>query len=61
MFKEKDDEGLRSGSTLNRIHYYIEMREYEYTYILGALAKIYSGTQERSKWTRGDSTYAAGY
>jgi hypothetical protein len=33
----------------------------EYTYILGALAKIYSGTQERSKWTRGDSTYAAGY
>jgi hypothetical protein len=33
----------------------------EYTYILGALAKIYSGTQERSKWTRGDSTYTAGY
>jgi hypothetical protein len=52
---------LRPGSTLNRIRYYIEMRECEYTYILGALAKIHSGTQERSKWTRGDSTYAAGY
>ena len=60
-FKEKDDEGLRSGSTLNRIHYYIEMRECEYTYILGALAKIHSGTQERSKRTRGDSTYVAGH
>jgi hypothetical protein len=46
---------------LNRIHNYIEIRECEYTYILGALAKIYSGTQERSKWTRGDSTYAPGY
>jgi hypothetical protein len=33
----------------------------EYAYILRALPKIYSGTQERSKWTRGDSTYAAGY
>ena len=32
----------------------------EYTYILGALAKIHSGAQERSKQTRGDSTYAAG-
>ena len=27
---------------MNRIHYYIEMRECEYMYILGALAKIYS-------------------
>ena len=61
MFKEKDNEGLRSGSTLNRIHYYIEMRECEYTYILGALAKIHSGTLERSKQTRGDSTYVAGH
>jgi hypothetical protein len=60
MFKEKDDEGLRPGSTLNRIHYYIEMKECEYTYILRALAKIHSGTQERSKQTSGDSTYAAG-
>ncbi len=33
----------------------------EYTYILGALAKIHSGTQEGSKQTRGDSTYTAGY
>jgi hypothetical protein len=56
----KNDEGLRLGSTLNRIHYYIEMREYEYTYILGALAKIHSGTLERCKQTRRDSTYAAG-
>jgi hypothetical protein len=31
----------------------------EYTYILGALAKIHSGAQERSKRTRGDSTYVA--
>jgi hypothetical protein len=46
---------------LNRIHYYIEMRECEYTYILRALTKIHSGTQERSKWTRGDSTYTAGH
>ena len=61
MFKEKDDEGLRSGSTVNRIHYYIEMRECEYTYILGALAKIHSGAQERSKQTRGYSTYTASY
>ena len=61
MFKEKDDEGMRSGSTLNRIHYYIEMRECEYTYILRALAKIHSGTQKRSKLTRGDSTYVAGH
>jgi hypothetical protein len=61
VWRKKDDEGLRSGSTLNRIHYYIEMRECEYTYILGALTKIYSGTQERSKRTRGDGTYAAGY
>ena len=61
MFKGKDDEGLRSGSTVNRIHYFIEMRECEYTYILGALAKIHSGTQERSKRTRGDSTYVAGH
>ena len=33
----------------------------EYTYILGALAKIHSGTLERSKRTRGDSTYVAGH
>jgi hypothetical protein len=33
----------------------------EYTYILGALAKIHSRTQEGSKQTRGDSTYTAGY
>jgi len=33
----------------------------EYMYILRALAKIHSGTQKRSKRTRGDSTYAAGY
>ena len=33
----------------------------EYTYILGALAKIHSGTLERSKQTRGDSTYVAGH
>jgi hypothetical protein len=59
--KKKDDEGLKSGSTLNRIHYYIEMRECEYTYILRALAKIHSGTQEGSKQTRGDSMYKAGY
>jgi hypothetical protein len=59
--REKMMKDLRPGSTLNRIRYYIEMRECEYTYILGALAKIHSGTQERSKWTRGDSTYAAGY
>jgi hypothetical protein len=61
MFREKDDEGLKSGLTVNRIHYYIEMRECEYTCILGALAKIHSGAQERSNRTRGDSTYAAGY
>jgi hypothetical protein len=61
VWGKKDDEGLRSGTTLNRIHYYIEMRECEYTYILGALAKIHSGTQERSKRTRGDSTYVAGH
>jgi hypothetical protein len=61
MFEGKDDQGMRSGSTWNRIHYYIEMRECEYMYILGALAKIHSGTQERSKWTRGDSTYVAGH
>jgi hypothetical protein len=61
MFKEKHDEGLRPGSALNRIHYYIEMRECEYTYILRVLAKVHSGTQERSKRTRGDGTYATGY
>jgi len=33
----------------------------EYMYILGALAKIHSGTQKRSKLTRGDSTYVAGH
>jgi len=33
----------------------------EYTYILGALAKIHSGTQEGSKQTRGDSTYTKGH
>jgi len=30
-------------------------------YILGALAKNHSGTQERSKWNRGDSTYTASH
>jgi hypothetical protein len=39
----------------------LKQRQVDYMYILGALAKIHSGTQERSKWTRGDSTYAAGY
>jgi hypothetical protein len=33
----------------------------EYTYILEALAKPHSGAQERSKRTRGDSTYVAGH
>jgi len=43
-----------------RIWYFIVI-SCEYTYILGALAKIHSGTQEGSKQTRGDITYAAHY
>jgi hypothetical protein len=61
--KQNTVETSTFGSEFIAIRTAVELIEAlcEYTYILGALAKIHSGTLERSKQTRGDSKYVAGH